>query len=82
MMNTEWRNADYISYYFNTESGKILGSVFRIANQSIVWVARAEKNVIPFTNENDIHLGHFISIETAKKMVEEYWNIQNRTLIE
>jgi hypothetical protein len=81
-MKTEWRHADHMSYYFNAETGRILGSIFRYANQNVVWIAKVEKNVIPYTNDNEVHLGHFISSESAKTMVEEYWNLQNRTLLE
>lgn len=81
-MKTEWHESENLSYYYDDDTGRILGSAFRYPNQTTVWVAKIEKSDMPYTNENEMILGHFISLQSAKTMVEEYWNIQNRTLLE
>jgi len=81
-MKTEWRDASGISYYFDHDTGRILGSVFSYANTASIWVAKVEKSIIPYTNDNEVILGHFISLQAAKIMVENWWIMQERTLLE
>lgn len=78
-MKPKWNESNY---YFDEETGRILGLAFKYANQEVVWCAKIYTEDVPFTLENEKHLGQFISSETARKMIEEYWLVHNRTLLE
>jgi hypothetical protein len=64
-------------YYYGTENGRIVGLITPVTHTRI-WVAR----ILTEQYNNDIFLGQYISLEFAKKAIETYWNIQDRTLIE
>lgn len=78
-MKTKWNESNY---YFDEDTGRILGLAFKYANQEVVWCAKIYTQDLPHTNDNERHLGQFISCDSAKKMIEEYWSMQNRTLLE
>ena len=77
-MNTyEWRDAEHkVYYYFIQTTGRIVGQVYNMAHTNIYGA----KIYTKFNEEN--YLGQYISYEAAKKATEEYWLIQERTLIE
>ena len=77
-MNTyEWRDAEHkVSYYYIQTTGRIVGQVYNMAHTNI-YGARIYTEI----NEEK-YLGQYISYDTSKKSIEEYWNIQNRTLLE
>jgi hypothetical protein len=35
----------------------------------------------PYTDASEKHLGQFVSQDHARRSVEHYWNVQDRTLI-
>lgn len=71
----DWKESNDSLYYYKLENGKIVGHAHKIAHSSVSLAK------IIINNEEDI-LGRYISIETAKKAVENYWLIESRTLIE
>jgi hypothetical protein len=81
-MNNEWRDVEQASYYFNQDNGKVLGMIFKYANQNVIWGAKIFKDRIPVTNDNEWILGQFVNAESAKRNVEQYWEVQSRTLLE
>lgn len=74
-MTREWLNADQnCSYYFFRHSGKIVGQAFNFAHTRI-WGAKIY--VLP---TEELLLGQYISLESAKRAIEEYWDEKDRTL--
>jgi hypothetical protein len=77
MNNYEWRDAEHkVSYYFTQNTGRIVGQVYNMAHTNI-YGAKVYND-----HNEEKYLGQYISYDTAKKATEEYWNIQNRTLLE
>lgn len=73
----DWKDAEHnCSYYYKKDNGKIVGQVYNIAHTN-VWGA---KIVELATGVEEKYLGQYISCEFAKKAVEYYWDIQDRTL--
>ena len=74
-MIKDWRDADHgVSYYYLRDTGRIVGQVWNMAHTHI-YGAKATSEA----NEERI-LGHYITFDHAKKAVENFWNIQERTL--
>jgi hypothetical protein len=71
-LNRAWKEAEHNTYYFyQTEDGRIIGQVHKITHTKI-WVAKIDEN----------NLGQYIDVDFAKKALETYYLIQERTLIE
>ena len=71
----EWKDADHkVSYYYQTDTGRIVGQIHNLAHTNIY----AAKINDQFNEER--YLGQYINNEFAKKAVEYYWNVQERTL--
>ena len=77
----EWQERGSAYYYYNTDTGKIVGSVSKIMSNDI-WIALVHTGVYTFTLDDERHLGQYISVDFAKDAVEHFWAVQNRTLIE
>lgn len=74
-MRREWQNAEQnCSYYYFKYSGRIVGQAFNFVHTRI-WGAK-----IYVTPTEELLLGQYISIETAKRAIEEYWDEKDRTL--
>lgn len=78
-MNTAWRDTEQNCHYFyKTENGLIIGQVHNIAHTKI-WIA----NILSGSNSNDEKfLGRYVTVDFAKKAVQDYFEIQNRTLLD
>lgn len=75
-MNYDWKDAGHEThYYFKTENGLIVGQVHNIAHTKIYMA------VIIVSNEERF-LGRYIGLEFAKTAIENYWLMQERTLLE
>ena len=75
MTTKEWRDADHkTAYYYRSDNGKIVGQIYNLAHTNI-YGAKIFENFV-----DEKYLGQYISLESAKKAVEYYWNIQERTL--
>lgn len=79
----EWRERNAKWYYYDTETGMIVGSTFKIALQD-VWgsVVNTGSYEFAFKMDDERPLGHYIEQDFAKRAVENYWDVQNRTLLE
>ena len=67
--------------YYNEDDGKIIGAVHKLGTgSSTVWIAKMYR-VNNFSHE-ELFNGQYIDSEYAKRSVENYWDIQSRTLIE
>lgn len=78
MTKYEWKSVSDKYYFYNISTGKIVGQAGKQALHEVFFS-------IVYFNESTIneekHLGQYISLEFAKRAVEAYWEIQNRTLI-
>jgi len=62
--------------YYDDEDGKIIGTVYKVGNTQTIWGATVHRQNV------DGALGQYIDSDFAKSAVEEYWDIQSRTLLE
>lgn len=73
-----WAEKEYEQrVYYDTDDGKIIGSVYKVGNNQTIWGAQVYS-----TNNESLVLGQYISMDYAKRGVENFWDIQSRTLIE
>jgi hypothetical protein len=61
--------------YYDTEDGKIIGAVYKIGNQNSIWGGKI------YTEIEGV-LGQYVDSDYARKAVEYYWEVQDRTLLE
>ena len=73
-MRREWRDIDKgTQYYYRVHNGLIVGQVYSMAYTSI-WGAK-----IPLSATEELVLGQYVTLEFAKRAVEEHWNEKDRT---
>jgi hypothetical protein len=77
----EWKSFSDNYYFFNVKTGKIVGQAGKLALREIFFGLTYVGDT-SFTVQDEKHLGQYISLEHAKKAVENYWDIQSRTLLE
>lgn len=71
-MNRKWKESNhYTYYYYQEEDGLIIGQVHKVTHTSI-WISKIDET----------SLGQYIDLEYAKKSLEQYYDIHDRTLIE
>lgn len=71
----DWRDVDHkVSYFYLCDTGRIVGQTYNLAHTNVYGA-----KVYSELNEERF-LGQYISCECAKKAVEYFWNIQERTL--
>ena len=76
MVEYDWKDAGNDSVYcFRKDNGQIVGMVHKISHTD-VYMSKIIKG-------NDEHIiGRFINQGCAKVALFEYWDIENRTLLE
>lgn len=73
----EWKDTDNNTHYFyNLEDGMIVGQVHNVTHTK-VWVSK-----IVFNFNEEKFIGQYVTLDFAKKAIERYWEIQDRTLLE
>jgi|GEM_PF-4015098 len=73
----KWMEKEYSQWvYYDDEDGKIIGTVYKVGNTKTIWGATVHNHNV------DGALGQYIDSDFAKSAVEEYWDIQSRTLLE
>jgi len=78
-MIRSWKDGETVAHFlYYDEHGRIIGEVNRAGHQINT---KHTTTVYPDT-EKALGLGMYINSESAKKAVERYWNIQDRTLLE
>ena len=81
MTEYKWERFSDRYYYYNVATGKVVGTVSKIALQD-VWISLVYIGEYTFTRDDEKHLGQYISLEFAKEATQRFWDIQNRTLLE
>ena len=81
MIEYKWERFSDRYYYYNVATGKVVGTVSKIALQD-VWISLVYIGEYTFTRDDEKHLGQYISLEFAKEATQRFWDIQNRTLLE
>lgn len=72
----QWREKEFGNHvYFDDKNGKIIGLVTKHGNYQTIYLAKVYDTLEGI-------LGQYIDIDYSKRAVEEYWDIQERTLIE
>lgn len=73
-MRRDWRDIDKgIQYYYQVSNGLIVGQVYNMTYTSI-WGAK-----IPISSTEEMILGQFVTLEFAKRAIEEHWGEKDRT---
>ena len=80
MKQYDWERYSEKYYYYDTSTGKIVGSVSKIALQEI-WIALVYIGEYTFTVQDEKHLGQYINMDFAKRAVEFFWERESRTLL-
>jgi len=76
-MSFNWKDTENDNHYFHiVETGQIVGQVHNVIHTQI-WLAK-----IVHTYNDEKYLGQYITANFAKKAIEYYWDMQERTLIE
>lgn len=72
----KWLEKEYSQWvYYDDIDGKIIGASYKVGNMNSIWGAKIYKEV-------EYILGTYIDSDYARRAVESYWDIENRTYIE
>ena len=73
----KWTEKEFSQWvYYDDEDGKIIGLVFKIGNgAATIWGSKV------YDENKEGILGQYIDSDYARKAVERYWLIQERTLL-
>ena len=72
-----WMEKEHDNHcYYDDDNGRIIGMTTRQGLNKSIYIATA----LNFKLEEP--LGSYVSLEYAKKAIEEFWIIQERTLLE
>jgi hypothetical protein len=77
----DWKERGSAYYYYNVNTGKIVGTVSKLMSNDI-WIGLVYVGQYTFTLDDEKHLGQYIDLSFAKDAVMHFWDIQNRTLLE
>lgn len=74
----QWMEKEFSQWvYYDDQDGKIIGAVYKIGTSTGIWGGR-----VYLQHNIEEQLGQFIDSDYARKSVELYWIIQDRTLLE
>jgi len=76
----DWQERGSAYYYYDVNTGKIVGQVSKIV-LSENWIALVNVGKYTLTLDDEKHLGQYIDLNSAKKAVVYFWDVQSRTLI-
>ena len=72
----KWTEKEFSQWvYYDDEDGKIIGSVYKIGNSTGIWGAKVYTEI-------ETVLGQYVDSDYSRRAVEDFWNIQSRTLLE
>jgi len=81
MNNFDWKNLDDKFYYYETNTGKIVGFVHKYALTSI-WNSVVYVGNDRHIQSGEVGLGQYVDMDFARKAIVNYWDIESRTLLE
>jgi hypothetical protein len=71
----EWKEAPHkVWYYWKSDTGQIIGQVTNISHTDIY------NSKVYCNNTEERYLGQYINSDFARKAIEHFWNIEERTL--
>ena len=77
-MTYSWKDLENnTSYFYREQDGLIVAQVHNVVHTKI-WIAKGLPNGMP----DEKYLGQFITLDFAKKAVERWIGIQDRTLMD
>jgi len=75
-MKYSWKDLENnTSYLYKVANGLIIAQVHNVVHTKI-WVAKI------FLEEREIFLGHYITLDFAKKAVENFMKVEEKTLLD
>lgn len=76
-MKYDWKDLENnTSYFYKLDNGLIVAQVHNIVHTKI-WLAKAFLHGMP----EEKYLGQYITADHAKKAVEKYYDVQERTFV-
>lgn len=73
-----WKETEFSTFfYYDDGDGRIIGVVHKLGTQSVIYLAK----VLVALNGEQV-LGQYVDSDFARKAVERYWLIEEKTLIE
>jgi hypothetical protein len=73
----KWQEFEHNSqFYYDESDGLVIGHVHKFGNMASIHTATVKCDNVDKT------LGQYITVSYAKKAVEQFWDIQDRTLLE
>lgn len=80
MKTYDWKISGDKYYYFETHTGKIVGSAYKLALLDI-WGSNVYTGRQSHTIDDEKILGQYIDVDHARQAVAMYWEIERRTLL-
>ena len=80
-INPVWFESADTHYYWDQNTGRLLGLVFKWAAQNVIWNAKVVTPELPWSQDSEYHLGQFMGSDWARRALEEYWLRETRTLL-
>lgn len=81
MISYDWKIINDRFYYFEKETGRIVGFAHKYALQD-VWNSVVYIGKNSYTRNDEVILGQYIDVDHARAAVASYWEIESRTLLE
>ena len=73
----QWMEKEYDNHcYYDDENGRIIGMTTRMG------ISKSIYNATAYNIKLEEPLGNYVTLEYAKKAIELFWEIQERTLLE
>ena len=73
-MKYTWQNeSKLIIHYVRVEDSRIMGTIWQYSGNSFTWTSKIYAEEFPFTNASERFIGHYATIEGAKRSVEDFW---------
>jgi hypothetical protein len=75
----QWTEKEFSNIvYYDTDDGRIIGSVYRSGTQTSIWNAQVNSE----RSNEFVVLGQYVDMDYAKKAIETFWDMHSRTLVE
>lgn len=82
-MKYNWKDENsQVKHFYRLDDGKVLGTTWQYVNNNLIWCSKILKEDFPFTDQCEQHLGRYIDQNSAKRAIEEHWNMEDNTFLE